>query len=111
MATWEYIGKRNLQKNLVIVKTASRTAGVYGETYVDDQQRPEKTFQLETDEGLTDTEADALEALAETRDGVTSITDNAGKSWAGRIVALSLERAKGTELWKATLTLRPQDDE
>lgn len=112
MANWEYLGKRSLTKDLVIVKTASRVEGEYGQTFVDDQVRPEKVHVLETkDGGLTDTEADALEALAETRNGVTRVTDNAGRTWSGRIVHLDLEAEGGTAVWKATLGLRPQDDE
>ena len=111
MATWEYVGKRSVQKNLVVRKTLSRTAGSYGDTYVYDVEAPEVSYTLETEVGMTDAEAAALEALATAQDGTTTVTDNAGDSYTGRIVALSFERAKGSELWQATLTLRSQADE
>lgn len=111
MATWEFVGKRSIQKNLVVRKTLSRTAGSYGDTYIYDVESPELTYTLETEVGLDDTEVAALEALATAQDGTTTVTDNAGDSYTGRIVALSFDRAKGSELWQATLTLRSMADE
>ncbi len=111
MATWEYVGKRSVQKNLIVRKTLSRSAGAYGDTYVYDVEAPEVNYTLETEVGMTDAEATALEALATAQDGATTVTDNAGDSYTGRIVAVSFERAKGSELWQATLTLRSQADE
>lgn len=111
MATWEYIGQRQIQKDLVIRKTLSRTAGSYGDTYAYDVQAPEVTYTLETAEGLTDAEATALEALILAQDGTASVTDNAGRTWAGRVVGLSLEATPGSDLWRATMSLRSQADE
>jgi hypothetical protein len=111
MATWEYIGRHQIQKDLVIRKTLSRTGGSYGKTYVYDAHAPEVTYTLETDEGLTDTEAAALEALIEAQDGTASVVDNAGRTWAGRVVGVSLEATPGSGLWRATLSLRSQADE
>lgn len=111
MATWEYIGRHQIQKDLVIRKTLSRTGGAYGGSYVYDVESPEVTYTLETDEGLDDTEAAALEAAALGQDGTASVTDNAGRTWAGRIIGLSLDATPGSDLWRATLTLRSQADE
>ena len=111
MATWEYQGKRSISKNLVVRKTLSRTAGEYGSSYVYDVEAPEPTHTLDTGVGLTEQEAADLEALCLERDGVVSVTDSAGTTYSGRLVALSLDRAKGTDLYQASITLRPQDDE
>ena len=111
MATWEYLGRRSITKNLVVRKKLSSSGQTYGSTYVYDAEAPEVTHTLETEVGLDDTEAAALEALAMARDGVATITDNAGRTYTGRVVALSLERAKGSALYQASITLRPTDDE
>ena len=111
MATWEYLGRRSITKNLVVRKTLSSSAETYGSAYVYDAEAPEVTHTLETEVGLDDTEAAALEALAMARDGVVTIADNAGRTYTGRVVALSLERAKGSALYQASITLRPTDDE
>ena len=42
---------------------------------------------------------------------VVTIADNAGRTYTGRVVAVSLERAKGSALYQASITLRPTDDE
>jgi len=111
MATWEYLGRRSVSKSLVVRKTLSSSSTSYGSAYVYDVEAPEVTHTLETDIGLDDTEASALEALALARDGVVSVTDNAGTTYTGRVVALNLERAKGSALYQASITLRPTDDE
>jgi hypothetical protein len=111
MATWEYIGQAQLQKDLTIRKTLSRTSAAYGKTYIYDVQAPEVTYTLQTEVGLTDAEAAALEALIEAQDGTASVTDNAGRTWAGRVVGVSLEAQRGCDLWRATLSLRSQADE
>ena len=111
MATWEYLGKRSLSKSLVVRKTLSRTAGTYGDSYVYDLERPEVSINLETQVGLTDEEAEALEATAMDPDGVVTVTDNAGRTHSGRIVSLSLDPERGTDLYQASLTLRPTTDE
>jgi hypothetical protein len=111
MATWEYLGRRSIGKNLVVRKTLSSSSTSYGSAYVYDVEPPDVTHTLETEVGLDDTEAAALEALAMARDGVATITDNAGTTYTGRVVALSLERAKGSALYQASITLRPTDDE
>ncbi len=111
MATWEYIGQSQVQKDLVIRKTLSRTAGSYGRSYVYDVQAPEVTHTLQTEVGLTDAEAASLRALVLAQDGTASVTDNAGRTWAGRVIGLSLEATPGSDLWRATLSLRSQADE
>lgn len=111
MAIWEYLEEGSVQKDLVVVKTASRTAGVYGQTYVDDQYIPEQPINLRTTEGVTAAELAALKALALTPNGTTSVTDNAGTTHSGRIAALTWKRAEGTNRYSVTLTLRPQTDE
>lgn len=111
MATWEYLGRRSIQKNLIVRKTISRTAGTYGKTYIYDTEPPEVTHILETDVGLTHSEATALEALANAQDGQTTVTDNAGTSYSGRIISVTFARAKGSDVYQATLTLRPTTDE
>lgn len=111
MPTWEYLGKRSVSKSLVVRKTLSSSSTSYGSAYVYDVEAPEVTHTLETDIGLDDTEASALEALALARDGVVSVTDNAGTTYTGRVVALNLERAKGSALYQASITLRPANDE
>lgn len=111
MATWEYIGQSQVEKDLVIRKTLSRTAGSYGRSYVYDVQAPEVTHTLQTEVGLTDAEAASLRALVLAQDGTASVVDNAGRTWAGRVTGLSLEATPGSDLWRATLTLRSQADE
>ncbi len=111
MATWEYIGQSQVEKNLVIRKTLSRTAGSYGKSYVYDVQAPEVTHTLQTEVGLTDAEAASLRALVLAQDGTASVVDNAGRTWAGRVVGVSLEATPGSDLWRATLSLRSQADE
>jgi hypothetical protein len=111
MSAWEYMGRRSIGKNLVVRKTLSSSSTSYGSAYVYDVEAPEVTHTLETDIGLDDTEASALEALALARDGVATVTDNAGRTYTGRVVALNLERAKGSALYQASITLRPTDDE
>lgn len=111
MATWEYIGQSQVEKDLVIRKTLSRTAGSYGRSYVYDVQAPEVTHTLQTEVGLTDAEAASLRALVLAQDGTASVTDNAGRTWAGRVVGVSLEAQRGCDLWRATMTLRSQADE
>ncbi len=111
MATWEYIGQSQVEKDLVIRKTLSRTAGSYGRSYVYDVQAPEVTHTLQTEVGLTDAEAASLRALVLAQDGTASVVDNAGRTWAGRVVGVSLEATPGSDLWRATLSLRSQADE
>lgn len=110
MADWEYLGETNIQKSLTIRKTASRTAGQYGVTKVYDQERPEVTHALKGT-GLTSAERTSLVNLAMAVDGTTTVKDNAGDQWSGRIVGFSTQRMDGTDRWEANLTLRPQDDE
>ena len=111
MATWEYLAQETAQKNLVVRKTLSRVAGAYGDTYVYDVERPEVTVTLHTTDGLTGAERTALMALALAVDGQTTVTDNSGTAWTGRIVSFSAERLAGSELFKGTLSLRTMDDE
>lgn len=110
MATWEWLANISIQKTLQVQKTASRTAGVYGPTYVEDNETPEVTVSLEAT-CLTATERAALVTTAMTRDGILTVVDNAGTTWSGRVVALNTERIRGTDLYRANVTLRPTDDE
>lgn len=110
MATWEFIGKNSVQRNLVVRKTASRTSG-YGDTYVYDVEPPDVTWEFQTDAGVTQVEAAALEFDAMIRDKIATITDNVGSTWSGRILSFSAERERGSSLYRCTLTLRPTTDE
>jgi hypothetical protein len=111
MAVWEWLGKVSVQRSPIIRRTASRTPGEWGTTYVYDPARPEVTVTLEAREGLTEAEWQALFEASLEPDAEATVTDNAGKIWSGRILALVAERADGSAVYKASLTLRPSTDE